>query len=143
MNIYKRFNNAKVFEPQNAKKNPPENCGYALRLFKLNNEDETLELKNPKNKHIEMRIPLISIIGLLISQTALNVVKGKRISTMKPNIDLNALIKPGYIPFSITLEDGSIDVISPSYHIYVTFEAAIDEILKNKRNISNILKLLN
>ena len=53
--LYKRFsqNSSKysIFDPSNSN-TTPENCGYALRIFKLNINEEALEVYNIKNKHL-------------------------------------------------------------------------------------------
>ena len=134
--------NSKIFDPKNAKEFPPESCGYALRLFKINSQEETLEVKNIKNKHCEMKINLQSIKGILLSNMAKNIIKNRKNTSMKPNIDLNMLINTDYIPFSLTLDEGSLDLISPSYNLFISIESAIEEIIKNKRNLYGILKLI-
>ena len=57
INLFKRFDNVnltltnrKKFEPLKADKFPPEECGYTLRLFKINSKKETLEIKEISQK---------------------------------------------------------------------------------------------
>ena len=55
LTLYKKLNQnsskSKPYDPLDAN-STPENCGYALRSFKLNPCDEILEIYNTKNKHL-------------------------------------------------------------------------------------------
>ena len=55
INMYKRFNpnstKMKVYDPINCNYSP-EDCGYALRNFKLNIIEVSLQIHNLKNRHI-------------------------------------------------------------------------------------------
>ncbi len=143
--FYKKFNNntlgGKIFDPLNSKENPPEACGFALRNFKINPVEEIIEVRNPKNRHIELKINLSLLKGVIISNTTKNLIKNKKSTSTRPNQEVNKLMaNTDYIPFILTHTDGKIDLISQNYQGFYIFESALEQILKNKKNLSSILK---
>jgi hypothetical protein len=130
------------FDPEKAKEFPPESCGFAVRLFKLNKEEETIEIRNPKNKHLEQKINLRDVKSLLLTNYSKNLTKNRKNMSMKPNMDLNKILNKDYLTFTLILSEGSLDLISSNYNIFVTFESAIEAIINNKKNISEIVKLV-
>jgi len=131
----------KTFDPANANENPPEACGYALRIFKINTTEETLEIRYQKNKIVEFKINLAQLKGIIISNSSKNIVKHKKNSVNKPNQDISKLITSiDYIPFVLTYTDGKIDLIAPGYQSFTVLESALEEILKNKKKLCGILK---
>jgi hypothetical protein len=144
--LYKKFNNnslgGKVFDPLKASENPPESCGYAIRIFKINIAEEVLEIKNPKNKHLESKIFLSQLKGMLLNAISKNIIKIKKTETIKPNQEIKKLIDSEQIPLVLLYENGKADLIAPSYQTFIILEAALEEILKNKKNLMGILKFL-
>jgi hypothetical protein len=132
---------AKTFDPFKANEIPPENCGYAIRTIKINTLEEVLEVRNPKNKHIEHKIGLNQLKGLLMNNISKQIIKNKKNTTSKPNQEIGKLIQGDYIQFMLLIADGKIDMIAPSYLMYKTFNDALMEIEKNKKNMYGILKL--
>jgi hypothetical protein len=146
MNLYKRFNNksmnTKPFTTTNNPNENPENYGFVLRQFKINCEEELLEIKNIKNRHIEQKLPLSKIKGILIDSNTKSFIKQKKNSTYIPNQEVTKLLTPDYIRLDLLIEDGKIDIIAPSYLAYNTLNNALDEIIKNKKNLYGILNYL-
>jgi hypothetical protein len=134
---------SKIFDPHKSQENPPENCGYALRIFKLNTSDLLLEIKNTKTKHIENKINLNSIKGILLSNTAKAILKSHNNYSLKQSVEI---IKKNYlienIPFSLLVDEGMLDLVSPSFNAFLSFQKAIEEICHKKRNYSSIFKYL-
>ena len=144
LSIYKKFNNnsmtGKIFDTATSDVNPPESCGYAFRLFKINCNEETLEVKNPKNKHVEARIPLAQLKGIMLGSSTKSFIKQKRNSTSRANQEIGKLIINEYIPFMLLFTDGKLDVIAHNYTIFKSIEGALEEIIKNRKGLSSILK---
>jgi hypothetical protein len=143
INIYKRLNNlTRGFDPEKAKEFPPESCGFAVRLFKLNKDEEAIEIRNPKNKHLEQKIHVKDVKSILLTNYSKNLIKNRKNMSMKPNIDINKILNKDYLTFSLVLTEGSLDLISSNYNIFVTFESAIDAIITSRKNINEIIKLV-
>ena len=87
--LFKRLSNSsnKNFILKSAKENPPENCGYALRIFNLNLEEEVLEIRNMK-KHIETKIDLRDIKRIVLNSESKKMVE-KLLSLLNSVIPVN------------------------------------------------------
>ena len=136
--LFKKFNNNsmtnKTFDPLKSNEYSPEQCGYALRVFKINVNEETIETKN--KKHIEQKIIIKNLKGILLPESSKAILKSKKNITRKPNQELNKLVNNDYIPFTFMFSDGCLDLIAPNYQIYKTFEDGVDECIKNKKNLN-------
>lgn len=143
INLYKKFNKnsltTKVFDPSKSTEYPPESCGYALRNFKLNHIELLMEIKNTKSKHIENKIPLLSIKGILLSSSAKNILKNYK-NNNKDTLKIAS--NNELIPFNLLIEEGMLDLIAPNYQNFVGFQKAIEELLSRKKNIIGIFKYL-
>jgi hypothetical protein len=134
---------SKIFDPYKSQEIPPENCGYALRIFKLNTNDLLLEIKHNKSKHIENKINLKSIKGILLSNTAKAFVKSYNVNSLRNSQEIikqNSLIEN--IPFSLLVDDGMLDLVSSSCNAFLAFQKAIEEICNKKKSYSSIFKYL-
>jgi len=134
---------SKLFDPYKSQENPPENCGYALRIFKLNIHDLLLEIKHNKTKHIENKINLSSIKGILLGNTAKAIIKSHNPNSIKNNQEIikkNSLVEN--IPFSLLVDDGMLDLVSPSFNSFLALQKSIEEICQKKKNYSSIFKYL-
>lgn len=108
----------------------------------VNTSYELLEIKNTKTKHIEQKINLSHLKGILLSSSAKTLLKQKKNASIKPNQEISKLIKSDYIPFTLLYTDGKLDLISPTYQVFKCIEAAVEEIIKNKKNLLGILKYM-
>jgi len=134
---------SKIFDPYKSQEVPPESCGYALRIFKLNTNDLLLEIKHNKSKHIENKINLNSIKGILLSNTAKAFVKSYYANSLRNSQEIikqNSLIEN--IPFSLLVDDGMLDLVSSSCNAFLAFLKAIEEICHKKKSYSSIFKYL-
>jgi len=143
--LYKRFNsglkNSKSFDSFSSANSNPENCGYALRVIKLNPSEETIEIKNWKTKLTELKINLLDIKGILIDNTTKQFIKSKENLIKKPNSnEIDKLVQSDYIPFIFLYTDGSVDFIAQSYSVFSIFKVALDELLIHKKNILSYFK---
>jgi len=107
-------------------------------VFKLTLEEESIEIKHSKNKNIEMKISLINIKKILLSTESRKIINKLKNLSSKPNC-LNNVFNHDYIPFSLIIENNAIDLIAQSYQIYSCFSQAIEEIIKYKKNINEIV----
>jgi hypothetical protein len=130
----------RAFELSQADMYPPESCGYAMRCIKINCIDETIEVRNPKNKHTEVKFSISQVKGIMLNSSSKAIIKQKKTTTSKPNQDLSKLIQNEFIPFMLLNANGKIDLIAPNYTMFKALEGAIEEILKNKKIVSSILK---
>jgi uncharacterized protein YegP (UPF0339 family) len=130
----------RTFEPSQSDMYPPESCGYAIRCIKINSLEETLEVKNPKNKHTEVKFSLSQLKGIMLNSSSKAIIKQKKNSTSKPNQDLSKLIQNEYIPFMLLYANGKIDLIAQNYTMFKALEGAIEEIQKNRKILNSILK---
>jgi hypothetical protein len=146
MNMYKKFNNnsmsGKIFDCNNARVNPPEACGFALRQIRLNCDEMVLEIKNCKNKHIENKIALTKLKGILLGSQAKSLLKQKKTKNSKANLEVDKLVSSDYIQFILLFKDGKMDIIAPSYQIFKNFEAALEEVIKLGGNLKDIINYL-
>ena len=132
----------KVFDPIKSLEFPPENCGYALRNFKLNHLEFLLEIKNTKSKHVENKISLYSIKGILLSNSAKNFLKNfKNNSNNKDSVKIGNY-NNDLIPFNLLYEEGMIDLIAPNYQNFLGFQKAIEELCSKRKNFNGIFKYL-
>ncbi len=144
LNIYKKFNNnslsGKIFDPLQGNQNPPESCGFTMRLFKICPSLSILEIKNTKSKHIEQKINLNQLKGIMLSSVSKNLIKQRKSVAVKPNGEVNQLFCSDYIPFNLLHSDGTLDLIAPNFSIYKALEGAVEEIIKNQKNLKGIMK---
>ena len=147
INLYKRFNNnfysnTKDFDPLNCLNNPPENCGYGMRMFKLNPKNKHLEIKilNQTNKnHFESSESIFNIKNILLGKFANKIIKLKEKKNLEFDYQTQFLLNNDFICFSLVFNDYKIDLIAPNYLIYNNFSLAIKTIINNKENVDEIL----
>ena len=147
MNLYKRFNNnfysnVKDFDPLNCLNNPPENCGYGMRNFKLNTKKKTLEIKilNQINKnHFEFSDSIFNIKNILLGKFANKIIKLKEKKNFEFDFQSQFLLNNDFICFSLVFNDYKIDLIAPNFFIFNNFSLAIKTIINNKENVDEIL----
>lgn len=132
--------NVKAFS--NNSSETPESCGFAIRTFRINIPDTSLEIKNPKNRQLEQKINLSDIKGILLDPSTKQIIKQKKLNITKPNQEIDKLILPDYIQISLLIVDGKLEIIAPTFQIFNCFQAAIEEIVKNKKNLKGILSLV-
>ena len=153
INLFKRFDNVnltlrkrKKFDPLKANKFPPEECGYILRLFKINTNKETLEIKIPSQKnnhHYEMSIKLYDIEDIFLGQCANKLLKVKEGKITKLDKEAEFLLKYDFVSFTLIMKNQKIDLISPNYVSFINFDNAIKSIISNPEGVSYALKSLN
>ena len=146
INLYKRFNNnfynVKDFDPLNCLNNPPENCGYGMRNFKLNTKKKTLEIKilNQINKnHFEFSDSIFNIKNILLGKFANKIIKLKEKKNFEFDFQSQFLLNNDFICFSLVFNDYKIDLNAPNFFIFNNFSLAIKTIINNKENIDEIL----
>ena len=147
INLYKRFNNnfssnGKDFDPLNCLNNPPENCGYGMRVFKLNTKNKNLEIKilNQTNKnHFESSDSIFNIKNILLGKYANKIIKAKEKKIFEFDYKTQFLLNNDFICFSLVFTDYKIDLIAPNYFIYNNFASAIKTIINNHENVNEIL----
>ena len=147
INLYKRFNNnfysnSKDFDPLNCLNNPPENCGYGMRMFKLNPKNKHLEIKilNQTNKnHFESSESIFNIKNILLGKFANKIIKLKEKKNFEFDFQSQFLLNNDFICFSLVFNDYKIDLIAPNYFIFNNFSLAIKTIINNKENVDEIL----
>ena len=153
LNIYKRFDNVnytllhrKTFNPLKADKFPPEECGYILRIFKLNTKKGTLEIKKPEHKsnnHYEMSINIFDIEDLFLGELASKLLKVKEKKITKLDKESKFLLKYDFVSFTLVTTNKKIDLIAPNYISFINFDAAIKSIIKNPNNVLECCKFIN
>jgi len=104
-------------------------------------EEETLEIKTLK-KVTEMRVSLKHVKSILLDGEAKKLVKSLRGISMTPNNIMNNVFSHDYIPFSLIVENNSLELLAQNYQIFSCFIHAIEEITKNKKSISDILRYI-
>lgn len=144
LNLLKRYNNIsfkiKPFDPITAAINPPESCGYNYRNFKVNPIEELIEIKNLKTKIIEQKLSINNIKSILLSSSAKLVIKNKKNLTKKPNSEIEKLVQNEYVVFTVLHTEGTLDLIAPNFAVFSTFQIAMEELIKQKKNIYSYLK---
>lgn len=138
MTIMKRFasNLSKTFDPSKAKENPPESCGYAQRVVQLN--DFHIEFK--KERKVESKVKLLNLNSILITPQM-----KKLITQYKKNVssipNSNMLISKQkndelneYVQFKLITTNDSIDLIAHNYMAFISFNDAVEELIKLKKN---------
>ena len=153
LNIYKRFDNVnltllhrKNFNPLKADKFPPDECGYILRIFKLNPKKETLEIKKPEqksNNHFEMSISIFDIEDIFLGEYASKLLKVKEKKITKLDRESKFLLKYDFVSFTLVTTHSKIDLIAPNYISFINFDAAIKAIIRNPNLIFETCKFIN
>ena len=153
LNIYKRFDNVnytllhrKNFNPLKADKFPPEDCGYILRIFKLNTKKGTLEIKKPEHKsnnHYEMSINIFDIEDIFLGELASKLLKVKEKKITKLDKESKFLLKYDFVSFTLVTTNKKIDLIAPNYISFINFDAAIKSIIRNPNNVLECCKFIN
>lgn len=110
----------------------------------MNTLENLLEIKNIKSKHVENKINLSSIKGILLSNSAKAFLKAHKNSLNNLIISQESLSVSNteYIPFNLLIDEGMIDLIAPNLQIFNGFQKAIEELINKKKNYSIIFKYL-
>ena len=87
--LYKKFSSYQslkraAFDPLAADINPPDSCGFGLRLIRLATDLDKLEVKHSVKHTVEGTIALSSIIRPVIPQLTLDILK-----VQKRTFDMN------------------------------------------------------
>ena len=153
LNIYKRFDNVnltllhrKNFNPLKADKFPPDECGYIIRIFKLNIKKETLEIKKPEqksNNHYETSISIYDIEDIFLGELASKLLKVKEKKITKLDRESKFLLKYDFVSFTLITTNKKIDLIAPDYISFINFDAAIKSIIRNPNSILESCKFIN
>lgn len=142
--IYKKLNiSNKYFDMLNSDLSPPEKSGFGKRTLILNLNSEQLEIR--KGKHIENSVHISKLKGMILSNNTKELIKyyvsGKIPSTFAVP-EAEKLIKCKYIPLQLTLNEGSIEIISQNYEEYKILLEAYEELIQIKKNYRSIFKKL-
>ena len=46
------------------------------------------------------------------------------------------------VPFNLLVDDGMLDLVSPSYNVFLAFQKSVEELCNKKKNYSQIFKYL-
>lgn len=138
MVILRRFssNLTKSFDPMKAKENPPESCGYTKRFVQINGQ--FIEFK--RDRKVESKVKLADLNSILLApQMKKVIVQYKKNVSTRPNSSL--LISrqkqdevSEYVQFNLITATDSIDLIAHNYMAFISFNDAIEELLKLKKN---------
>lgn len=150
LSLYKKFDSKSMssrtiaFDPFKADKYPPENCGYALRYFKLLSESKVIAIKKQSSSyHCETKLPLTSLVGIFLGQSSKEILKVQEDNSSNPNHQIELLCKSYFIPFTLVLDNIKIELIAPDYLTYTSFEGAIKDIILNKNHIEGLMEEMN
>ena len=168
--IYKRFSQRSSlkqveFDPLDCKSNPPEGCGYGLRIFKLSKCCTRIDVKHQLRTGLDSAIPIDSILKIIIPQITNTILKVQK-RTGKDEIETSdrknsknnyeTMKERGYLdtkskafkercvlckwyPFSIALvEGGRIEIIVKTYLLFKNWINGINSLLKNKKLIEKV-----
>lgn len=133
--LYKKFYNnlsktSKDFDPRKADKIKPEDCGYALRVFKLNVDDNCIEIIDTRSK-VETKIGIKDIKRIIMPNETKKFLKERKIEA-KTETDIRTMLKPDFIQFSLVIEGKGVDLIAESYQEYLSFNGAIEELIRKR-----------
>ena len=64
-----------AFDPLHAEKNPPENCGFGVRLFQLQADLQAITVKQSLRDRVEHIIRVDQLIKPIVPQSTLDIVK--------------------------------------------------------------------
>lgn len=87
-----------------------------------------------------MKISLNDVKSILLNSNSKKIISKLKNFTLKPNNMLNMMLNQDFIPFVLIIENGSVELIAQTYQIFLCFTHAIEEIIKNKKNISHLIK---
>ena len=65
----------KAFDPLDAEKCPPEQCGYGIRLFQLREDLQSITAKQSLRNSVELTISVDKILKPIVPQTTLDIIK--------------------------------------------------------------------
>ena len=60
--------------------------------------------------------------------------------TKKPNSEIERLVQNEYVVFTVLHTEGTLDLIAPNFAVFSTFQIAMEELIKQKKNIYSYLK---
>lgn len=168
--LYKRFSQRsslkqEEFDPLDYKKNPPEACGFGIRMFKLSKCLTRIDVKHCLRNGFDSAIQIDSILKVIVPQSTSAILKvQKRLGkgeiefteksikdgsyeNMKERgyLDLKskAFIERAsackWFPFSIALNQGGrIELIAKNYLIFKGWVNGVNCLLKNKKIVSKV-----
>jgi hypothetical protein len=81
--FYKKFSsrqslNENAFDPLNADKFPPENCGYGVRLFQLDKSLMCINVRMSLKIAVETSICLNEIVKPILPQTTMDIIRAQK-----------------------------------------------------------------
>lgn len=114
----------------------PEKNGYVLRNFFFDPVHQNLLIKNNKLNQIEKRINIRELNKIMMNQRSKDIIQKEK--TAKEH---SILEKGKLIHFLLLIKEGNLDLISTNYVSYQLFSDAIEEILKNRKNLQFFSKL--
>ena len=124
----------------------PDECGYIIRIFKLNIKKETLEIKKPEqksNNHYETSISIYDIEDIFLGELASKLLKVKEKKITKLDRESKFLLKYDFVSFTLITTNKKIDLIAPDYISFINFDAAIKTIIRNPNSILESCKFIN
>ena len=71
------------FDPLNAQKVPPENCGYGIRFIQLDQSMGFLNIRQNLKNTIEFKIPIKDIVKPILPQITMEIIKAKKSSELE------------------------------------------------------------
>ncbi len=94
--IYKKFSTqyaAKLpsFDPLNARKYPPDRCGYGLRYMCISNDMNSLILKQERNSGSHYAVSIDSILRPTIPQQTIEIIRTQKSAHLQENLSLASM----------------------------------------------------
>lgn len=153
--LYKKYNNissfgkSEEFDPFIVNDNyTPEKCGYGLRMFKVNQGNESIDIfpvslgGEVYYKKPEKEIKIKNIVKIMNTFKGTQLLKEKeRNLENKNNEDL--VNRNDNIPFTLILAENNIDLIAITYSSYIEFTESIKELMKYKNKINLMFSTVN
>ena len=113
----------------------PEKNGYVLRNFFFDPIHQNLLIKNNKLNQIEKRLNIRELSKIMMNQRSKDIIQKEKAK------EHSILEKGKLIHFLLLIKEGNLDLISTNYVSYQLFSDAIEEILKNRKNLQFFSKL--
>ncbi len=166
--FYKKFctkytSKSPAFDPLKAKINPPANCGYGLRHFRLSEDFCSIVITATQSLGSDFRIPVECVVRPVVPQRTIDIIKAQKATRTTKAGDKEGMVAKiasamldregkrgscaaaeedcGYYPFSFELtEKGRLDLIATDYQSLKLWVVGVSALSKNRKLAERLAK---
>lgn len=125
VHMYKKFLGSTLrksnFDPRLSNERPPEQCGYSMRVLKLNLDKKCIEIVSIQKGTVEKEVMLANLIK--VSTCQWDQIKREGATSIQ------------LVPFELITKDGSLDLVSVSRTDFLQCTKAINRLMSHQKDI--------